>query len=414
MKKIYFKTFGCRTNIYDTMLMKNSIKDFKIVEYEEEADIIVVNSCTVTNSADGNVRNYINRQNREGKRVYLGGCGAFSKGEELFKSGKVYGVFGHSLKEELNELLKKEQRFEEYGDLEFVDRGVVVNFEGKSRAFIKIQEGCNFECSYCIIPSVRGKARSIDEALILKQIEILASNGFGEFVLTGTNIGSYGVDRGSTIAKLLKKISNIRGVRRVRLGSLEPSQIDDEFLELLGERWLEKHLHIALQHTSEKMLKLMRRRDSAKKYFSLFKKIADFGFAIGSDFITGHPGESEEIWQEALSRFKEFPLTHLHAFTYSKRENTRSASMGDIVSGDVALERLKILQNIVKENNYNFRVAHKDKELEVLIENKKDDFFEGYDQFYNKVLIKSDENIEKEWVYVKEYEIEQERNVAKI
>jgi MiaB-like tRNA modifying enzyme len=387
--------------------MMSKLKDFIIVDSEKDADIIVVNSCTVTNSADTNIRGYISKQNRDGKRVILAGCGAFSKGEELLEQKKIFGVFGHSQKENINELLKKESGFYELGDLESVDKTIVTEFKNKTKAFIKIQEGCNFECSYCIIPSVRGKARSQDEELILKQITTLAQNGFGEFVLTGTNMGSYGRDKGSSLAKLLKRISKINGVKRVRLGSIEPIQIDDEFKELLGESFLEKHLHIALQHTHQKMLKLMRRRNSLKKDLELFEFIADKGFALGTDFIVGHPGESDEIWQEALENFKRFPITHIHAFTFSKRDGTHSATLNDEVRGDIAKKRLKELEKIVKNNNYDFRKKYS-KNLLVLVEENN----QGYDQYFNLVKIDSKENLSKSWIHLDSVEVKKEGNFA--
>ena len=417
MKKIFFKTFGSRTNLYDTEVMKQNLKNFVVCNDEEDADIIVVNSCTVTNSADGTVRGYINKISKKDKdiKILLGGCGAFSKGEELFKGEKVYGVFGHSEKENIEKLLKEDKKFYQIGDLDSLDSSIVENFSDKTKAFIKIQEGCDFRCSYCIIPYVRGNARSQEEDKIIKQVEKLASNGFGEFVLTGTNIGSYGKDKGTNIAKLLKKIGTVRGVRRIRLGSLEPVQIDEEFKEILDEPWLERHLHIALQHTDEEMLKIMRRRNNFKKDLKLFEFLAEKDFALGTDFIVGHPGESEKRWQNALVNFKLFPLTHLHAFTYSKREATPSALMKESVKGDEAKKRLKILTSIVKENNLDFRKKRKNMFLNILIEEKKDKMFKGYDQYFNKVILKSEnKDIDKEWITITQYEIKKEYNYAEI
>ncbi len=411
MKKVYFKTFGCRTNIYDTQIMMQNLDDFELVKDEDEADIVVVNSCTVTNGADVSARGYINSLNRKGKKVFIGGCGALSKGEELFEKGKVFGVFGHSEKEKLNKLLKKEERFVQIGDLKSLDKTIVEDYLGKSKAFIKIQEGCNFRCSYCIIPYVRGDARSQDESVILEQISKLASNGFGEFVLTGTNIGSYGKDKDSSLGKLVQNIGKIRGVRRVRLGSIEPVQIDESFREILREPWLERHLHIALQHTSERMLKIMRRRNSVDSDLELFCELKSLGFALGTDFIVGHPGESEEIWSKALQKIKEFPLTHIHSFTYSKRDGTPSAKMQEIVRGDKAKSRLKELNAIIKEKNREFRDRHK-VPLQILVEEKNGDVYTGYDQFYNKMFIESKIDITKEWVDIGEYDVREDNNSA--
>ena len=413
-KKVYFKTFGCRTNQFDTQVMMSKIKDYELCFDEKEADIVIVNSCTVTNGADSSVRGYINKINRENpsSKVILAGCGSHSKGEEIFNSGKVFGVIGHSEKEKINELLKRDSKFYEIGDLKHIDETIVEEFVGKSRAFIKIQEGCDFRCSYCIIPFVRGDARSHDEDKILKQISKLASNGFGEFILTGTNVGSYGKDRGSSMAKLLKKISQIRGVRRIRIGSIEPIQIDDEFKEILQEDWMAKHLHIALQHTSDKMLELMNRRNRFAEDLELFEELAEYGYALGTDFIVGHPGEGEKQWQEAIRRVELLPLTHIHAFTYSKRDGTLSANLKeDIVKGDIAKKRHKELREVVAKKNYLFRKRH-NKELEVLVENSKNGIYYGYDQYYNKIEISSDIDIVHNWIYIEEAEVNDEFNTA--
>ena len=413
-KKVYFKTFGCRTNLYDSQVMMSSMKDYDVTEIESEADIVVVNSCTVTNGADSHVRSYISHvENNGGAKIFLTGCGAHTKGEKLLEQKRVIGVFGQSEKEKIDEMLSKEEPFYEPGDLNHIDESVVDDFIGKSRAFIKVQEGCSFRCSYCIIPHVRGDARSMKEEKILEQIGRLARNGFGEFILTGTNVGSYGQKSDSSIASLMKKISQIRGVRRIRLGSVEPIQITDEFKEILGEPWLERHLHIALQHTSPQMLKHMNRRNMYKQDKELFELLSEKGFAIGTDFITGHPGETQQLWDEAMKNARELPLTHLHAFTYSKRDGTPSASMKSEVNGKVAKDRLHELEEIVKEKNYEFRQNSKNT-LDVLIESQKDDYYIGYDQYFNRILIQSDEDLVGNWVSLSDYKVEQECNYGRV
>ena len=407
--RVYFKTFGCRTNLFDTQVMMSSLKDFTITQKEEDADIVVVNSCTVTNGADGSVRNYINKVGKKGKKIYLTGCGAFTKGEQLFDQKKVVGVFGHSEKTKVNELLKKENFFE-LGDLESIDKRIVSEFVGKSRAFIKIQEGCDFRCSYCIIPYVRGDARSQDEELIVEQVHRLAANGFGEFILTGTNVGSYGKDRGTSLAKLLKRLFLVRGVRRIRIGSIEPVQIDEEFMELLEEPQMAKHLHIALQHTSPKMLEIMNRRNEVAKDLELFERIAAKGYALGTDFIVGHPGETPELFAEAVENIKKFPLTHIHLFTYSKRDGTPAASMKPEIPGNVAKERYRVIQRIIKEKNEAFRLQKRP--LQVLVESQKEGLYFGHDQFFNPVFIQSDLDLTGNWVEIAEYEVKKEGNFA--
>ncbi|MFA7610710.1 MAG: tRNA (N(6)-L-threonylcarbamoyladenosine(37)-C(2))-methylthiotransferase MtaB [Sulfurimonas sp.] len=414
MKKVYFKTFGCRTNLYDSQVMMSSMQEYSVTEDESEADIIVVNSCTVTNGADSHVRSYISHVESSGEaKIFLTGCGAHTKGEKLLEQGRVSGVFGQSEKIKIDEMLSKEEPFYEPGDLNHIDESVVDDFIGKSRAFIKIQEGCSFRCSYCIIPYVRGDARSMDEDKILEQIARLARNGFGEFILTGTNVGSYGQKTGTSIAQLMKKISQIRGVRRIRLGSVEPIQITDEFKEILDEPWLERHLHIALQHTSPQMLKYMNRRNVYKQDRELFELLASKGFAIGTDFITGHPGETQQLWEEAMRHVRELPLTHLHAFSYSKRDGTPSAQMKPEVNGKIAKERLHELESIVKAKNFEFRKSF-DGELDVLIESQKDALFIGYDQHFNKIMIESDEDLVGNWINLQKYEVKEESNYGRV
>jgi MiaB-like tRNA modifying enzyme len=412
-QKVYFKTFGCRTNQFDTQVMMSKLKDFDLTLNEDEADVIMVNSCTVTNGADSSVRAYISGSKRKNPdaKVILAGCGSHSKGEALFTDKKVFGVMGHSEKEKINEILKIEKPFYQIGDLKHIDSTIVEEFIGKSRAFIKVQEGCNFRCSYCIIPSVRGDARSHKEETILSQIEKLAANGFGEFILTGTNVGSYGQDQNSSMAKLLKRMSQIRGVRRIRIGSLEPIQIDDEFKELLREPWMAKHLHIALQHTSDKMLKLMNRRNDFKSDIVLLEELASCGYALGTDYIVGHPGEDEKEWSEAIERVKLLPLTHVHAFSYSKRDNTASAIMKPEIKGNIAKERHRELTALIKEKNLEFRKAHADN-LEVLIEQEYQGAYSGYDQYFNKIEVSSNEDLTGNWITVNHATIKGNKNVA--
>lgn len=411
--KVYFKTFGCRTNLFDSQVMMGALNDYEVTEDESQADIVIVNSCTVTNGADVSVRGYINQMDKQGKKLFLTGCGAHTKGESLFGAGKIQGVFGPSEKMKINTLLSRESRFYEIGDLNYIDDAIVDEFVGKSRAFIKIQEGCNFRCSYCIIPFVRGDARSMDESKILEQVHRLAANGFGEFVLTGTNVGSYGQGEGRNIAELMKKMSLIRGVRRIRVGSLEPIQINDAFREILDEPWLERHLHIAIQHSSDEMLRRMNRRNRYKNDVELFSMLSEKGFALGTDFIVGHPGESDAIWSEAMENLRHLHLTHIHPFTYSKRDGTPSATMKPEVNGAISAQRMSELNSIIASNNRRFREKMKNVPLEILVESVDGDQYTGYDQFFNKILIQSNEDITGDWITLESYEVYDEYNLAK-
>jgi threonylcarbamoyladenosine tRNA methylthiotransferase MtaB len=409
--KVYFKTFGCRTNLFDSQVMMSGLSDYEVTENESEAQIVVVNSCTVTNGADVSVRGYINGIEKQGKKLFLTGCGAHTKGESLFKAGKVQGVFGQSEKMKINALLNSTEKFYEIGDLNYIDNAIVDDFVGKSRAFIKIQEGCNFRCSYCIIPFVRGDSRNMDEVKILEQISRLASNGFGEFVLTGTNVGSYGQGEGKNIAQLMQKISMIRGVRRIRVGSLEPIQINDAFREILDEPWLERHLHIAIQHSSDEMLRIMNRRNRHVSDVELFEMLHAKGFALGTDFIVGHPGETDALWNEAMENIKHLHLTHIHPFTYSKRDGTPSALMKNQVNGAISSARMAQLNAHIHTNNLNFRQTIK-APLDVLVESGDNGIYSGLDQFFNKILIKCDEDLSGNWINIEKYEVENDHNTA--
>jgi len=411
--KVYFKTFGCRTNQFDTQVMMANLERFEVARTPDEAQTIVVNSCTVTNGADASVRHYIRSVRREhpDARIILAGCGSHSKGEALFEAGDVHGVMGHSEKEHIDDLLQRRERFYAIGDLEHVDRTIVTEFVGKSRAFVKVQEGCDFECSYCIIPAVRGGARSYPIGQIEEQVRTLAANGFGEFILTGTNVGSYGQDIGTSMAELLRRLSQLRGVRRLRIGSLEPIQIDAAFLELLDEPWMARHLHIALQHTSDAMLSRMNRRNAYASDRRLFEHLAARGYALGTDFIVGHPGEGEDAWREAMARIDDLPLTHIHAFTYSQRDGTASAGMRDIVRGDIAKARHRELTERIAAKNLAFRRAHT-QELSVLVEGGKEGIYNGLDQYFNRVQIASEEDLSGNWVTLDRVEARPEGNRA--
>ncbi len=415
--KVYFKTFGCRTNIFDTQVMISNLKDFEVTQNEKEASVVIINSCTVTNSADTTARSYINglKKLSNSPKIIFTGCGTRTKGEKLFGEDKIDGLFGASEKENINELLKIDEKFFKLGDLKSLDKTVVEEFVGKSRAFIKIQEGCDFRCSYCIIPHVRGDARSYEENVILNQVETLAQNGFSEFILTGTNVGSYGKKMHTSLAKLLKKMAQIKGVKRIRMGSIEPIQIDDEFKELINEPFMAKHLHIALQHTSKDMLKIMNRRNKVLSDLELFEFLSSNGYALGTDFIVGHPGETDVLWKEAMQNLHNFPLTHIHAFTYSKRDGTPSASMKDVVKGDIAKDRYIELVEIIKQKNYLFRKEQEKNrtKLEVLVEQNKNGKYLGFDQFFNQIEIKSDEDIEGDWLILDDYKVGLEKNESR-
>lgn len=426
--KVFFKTFGCRSNLFDTQVMIANLREYECVQSEEEADIIVINSCTVTNGADAGVQGYINKFKQGDKKIFFTGCGVESKGKPNYEKNFLAGVFPHSLKEQINTLLEKKERFfYTENSPNHIDSTIVESFVGKQRAFIKIQEGCDFSCSYCIIPSVRGGARSFPKKAILEQIRRLVDCGVSEVILSGTNVGSWGKDlAGENLATLLREIFAISGLSRVRIGSLEPSQIDSAFLDIAAHEKLERHLHIALQHTSDTMLAIMNRKNCVQSDLALFTHLQQQGFFLGTDFIVAHPGESKEIWEEAVQNFREFKLTHLHPFIYSPRANTPSSVMKNTTKGDEAKERLHLLKNIVAQENLKARqkLARLQTPLKVLIESKrkntnatKEECFVGLDQFFNKVIMtqSSPNNVKVgDWVMITQYQVDKEGTYAKI
>lgn len=403
----------------------SNVGNHNIVSSEMEADTIVINSCTVTNKADREVRGYARKYSNEGKRVIFTGCGVKHSGEKLFQNGLVHGVFAHSHKEDVQAMLSSTERvfLPKEKVKKHTDSTLLPKVIGRVRAFIKIQEGCNFACSYCIIPSVRGSARSFQEAHILEQVKLLAKSGVTEVILTGTNIGSYGLDTNTHIATLIKKIHDISGILRIRLGSLEPSQIDSNFLDILSLPKLERHLHIALQHTSETMLKIMNRKNTFANDLELFREITKKGFSLGTDYIVGHYGETQEIFDEAVLGLKKLPLTHIHPFIYSPRNGTKSAKNPENlvqVKGDVAKDRLRIITRIAEGKNREFREKCKTP-LHVLIEGQKTiakdslngSYFVGFDQYFNRVLLPiANENLKGKWVHVKKYDIYGQYNIG--
>lgn len=393
--------------MFDTQTMIEHIGGYELTNDESLADVVVINSCTVTNGADTGVRQYISKvksKNNDTKILFTG-CGVQTEGKKLFEAGKVDLVFGHSEKTRLTSFFEERQKLFVEGDKNYIDDSIVTNFEGKTKAFIKIQEGCDFACSYCIIPSVRGHSRAIPARTVIRQIEVLADSGFSEFILTGTNVGSYR-DGGVTLSKLIKSIIDLGLARRVRLGSVEPSQITDEFLDIVSHETFSKQLHIAIQHSSNAMLEMMNRKNRFEDDLRLFERLSRLGFAIGTDYIVGFPGESDAIWDEAVQNLKAMPLTHIHPFVYSKRDGTPAAQLKADVNGNISKDRLHQINEIVAEKNYEFR-----KKLTVpLIVHVEDSKMSGFDQFFNKITFRVAQ--ESEWVEVREREITMEKTIG--
>ncbi len=401
MQKIYFKTFGCRTNIFDTQIMTNAFGMHQITQNEAEADAIIINSCTVTNGADAGVRQYVNkiRAKKPDAKILFTGCGIDTLGQKLLDDGKIDGLFGASEKSRVEEFVNSSEKIVELGNKEFIDTAVISEISGKTRAYIKIQEGCDFECSYCIIPSSRGKSRSLPEDVILTQVQTLCDKGFNEFTLTGTNVGSY-----KSLASLITKICAIYGVKRLRLGSIEPCQVTDELILAMSHQKFAKQLHVALQHTSDTILEAMKRTNRYSTDKAMLDKLARLGFALGTDFIVGFPTETKEIWQDAINRVKDLPLTHIHPFIFSQRDGTVAAGLKGAPKGDESKARLKELSELIEQKNLEFR--KQSSKLIVHIEENES----GFDQFYNRCDVEGAKA--NSYVLVKRYTILENKNSA--
>ena len=373
------------------------------VDHESEADTIVINSCTVTNAAESSARAYVARLKRHYPQVEIlfTGCAVASEGEALLQKGQINGLFAHAQKEQIAHFLDHPPTTAQH-DPTHLDHTLIEHFEGKQRAFIKIQEGCDFSCSYCIIPSVRGVSRSMDTGLICDQIRLLVAQGFGEFILTGTNSGSFGIDRGERLSDLVGRILQIKGVRRLRLGSLEPSQVDESLIALLDHPVMARHLHVALQHTCDRVLERMNRKNRFEGDRRLLERLSSLGYAIGTDYIVGFPGESEGEFEEALANLEHLPLTHIHLFSYSPRQGTPAAALKQDVDGETVTKRREAILARIGQKHRDFYTALGQNPLEVFVERSVDNQASGLDQYFSRVRIPAGFEVGS-WVRVSRY-----------
>lgn len=399
MERVYFKTFGCRTNKFDTLVMQNSLQNYLVTDKIETADVVVVNSCTVTVGADSDVRHFINHVRKYfGKaRIVFTGCGVKTQGAKLLENKSVNAIFDMRYKTNIDEFLPKNGVLRSKA----IKPEPAISQTEQAKSFVKIQQGCDFRCSYCIIPYVRGRAKSKDEEQIVSQTKKLCSQGISEIVLTGTNLGSYGKDTNTNLAKLLTKLQKIKPLRRIRIGSLESSQIDDELINALEHEKQDKFLHIALQHVDDKILHDMNRINRYAQDEKLLSKLALKGFAIGADFILGFPTQTQQAWQESMKKLRSLPLTHIHSFIYSPRSHTKAVSMKPLSTHQEAKANQKELIDLVRQKNLTFRKNFSGTLLVHIETSQKTNggyICKGYSQHYNKVLIHT-KKIPLNWIY---------------
>ncbi|WP_294704467.1 tRNA (N(6)-L-threonylcarbamoyladenosine(37)-C(2))-methylthiotransferase MtaB [uncultured Fusobacterium sp.] len=401
-KKVAFYTLGCKVNQYETESIKNQLlqKGYTETSFEEKADIYIVNSCTVTSVADRKTRNMLRRAkkiNPQGK-VIVTGCYAQTNSKELLEMEEIDYVVGNRYKKGIvnfiedienrtMERLKNDNIFDEYEYTEYE----FATLREMSRAYVKIQDGCNNFCSYCKIPFARGKSRSRKKDNILREIEKLVAEGFKEVILIGINLGAYGEDLEENIdfEDLLEEILQIKGLERVRIGSVYPDKISDRFIEMFKYKNLMPHLHISLQSCDDTVLKMMKRKYGSalieERLLKLKNSVENMEYT--ADIIVGFPGETEEMFQNSYNLIEKIGFSGLHIFQYSDRENTVASHLENKIDSKTKKERADRLEELKKVMAIREREHYLEKNLKVLIEEKIEDSFYGYSENYLRVKI---------------------------
>lgn len=408
MKKVAFHTLGCKVNQYETEAMEKIFEEnqFKIVEDTEVADVYVINTCTVTNLSDRKSRQFIRKVKKINKDAIVAVVGCYSQvsPEEVEKIEGVDVIIGTSDRNKIVELCEKAKyenkkinivrSIKTYKEFEKIE---VEDIKSKTRAYIKIQDGCNQFCSYCIIPYARGPIRSRDKDDILSEIEILSKSGFKEIVLTGIHVASYGKDLGDiNLGELIQEIALIKDIERIRLSSVEPNLITEDFMNILvSTKKVCDHFHLSLQSGSNNILKKMNRkytREEYKEKVDLIRKyMPDAG--ITTDIIVGFPGETEKEFNETIEFVKEIGFSRIHVFKYSPRKGTPAAKYKNQVHGKIKNQRSKELITLGEELTEIFNKRFLNKKMDILYEEKIDGFYEGYTTNYIRVKASANNDI---------------------
>lgn len=418
MKKAALHNLGCKVNAYETEAMQHLLEEagYEIVPFTQKADVYVINTCSVTNMADRKSRQMLHKakKNNPDSIVVAAGCYVQTSEKEVLNDLSVDIVIGNDRKHDLVRLL------EEYS-LDSVNDTVDDINDGKhdfeelfidqtkehTRAFIKVQDGCNQFCSYCIIPYARGRVRSRRFENVIAEVERLAANGFKEVVLTGIHLSSYGVDfeEATGLLELIQAVNAVKGIERIRLGSLEPKIVTEHFASELSK--LDKicpHFHLSLQSGCDETLKRMNRKYTTKEYERGCELLRKYFVhpAITTDVIVGFPGETEEEFEQTKAYLEHIHFYEMHIFKYSKRKGTRAAVMPDQIDEQIKAARSEKLIALGHDMSKEFRKFYIGKNEEVLFEEKAviDDkeYFVGYTKEYVKVAKKTDENLENQIV----------------
>ena len=417
MKKVALHNLGCKVNAYETEAMQELLEEhgYEIVPFKEGADIYIINTCTVTNMADRKSRQMLHRARKMNPHAIVVACGCYvqAKADELDECIDI--VVGNNRKKDIIEILKEYERGREGTCQEMVDINHTKEYEEMhltrtaehTRAYIKVQDGCNQFCSYCIIPYARGRVRSRDHESVLREVQGLASNGYKEVVLTGIHLSSYGMDTGDHLLNLILDIHEVPGIQRIRLGSLEPRIITEEFARTLAS--LPKmcpHFHLSLQSGCDATLKRMNRRYTAEEYYEKCVLLRKYFYnpALTTDVIVGFPGETEEEFAQSKAFVDKVNFYETHVFKYSRREGTLAAKMENQVPETVKTVRSNELLELSRRKQRNYEEALIGTTQEVLMEeeilHEGEKYQVGHTKEYVKIGQKTTENLTNQLVNV--------------
>jgi len=408
--KVAFATLGCRVNVYESeAMMEKFIREgYEVVDFSEVADVYVINTCSVTNMGDKKSRQMISRGRRQNPDAVIAAVGCYSQiapnevssieGIDVVLGSRNKGEVVYWVNKAKDEGKMQVQVSEVLRNKEFEDLRIE-EYQDKTRAFLKIQDGCNRFCAYCLIPYTRGAVCSKDPRKVIEEVKVLAENGFKEIILSGIHIASYGVelDQKITLIDIIEKIETIDGIERVRIGSIDPTFFTEEVVERITKfKKLCPHFHLSLQSASNGTLKRMNRRYNIEEYESIVNilrgKIKDV--SLTTDIIVGFPGETEEEFNETYETLNKIKLSKMHIFKYSPRKGTRAADMENQIDGNVKEERSKKLIKLDLRNEKEFIEKYIETEIPVLFEQKvknEQDLYEGYTHNYIKVIVCSKE-----------------------
>lgn len=389
--KFQIYTLGCKVNTYESNVMRDALlnKGYFEVGLKEKADITIINTCTVTNTADSKSMKVIRQAIRRNENAIIVVCGCLvqNKKEEVSKIDGVDIVIGNINKSKIVDYIEKyiEEKKQEVDVRNIMNTNfepMMLNNFNKTRAFVKIQDGCNNFCSYCIIPYTRGNVRSKDKQSVLKEIQLLVDEGHKEVVLTGIHTGNYGAEFADyKFADLLKDIVKIDKLERLRISSIEITEINDDVMEVIKENnILVDHMHIPLQSGSDAVLKRMNRKYDKEYFINKIKKLRKIrpNISITTDVIVGFPGETKEEFEETIETIKKIEFTKLHVFPYSKREGTKAAIMDGQVDENIKKKRVKILLQLSKELEYNYMEKFIGKKVIFIPEMAKEEYIIGH------------------------------------